>query len=173
MKRKEKKSKKKGKGKNKRKKDSNEDCNKQTRAMCIECETFYDLDDGDSQWIECESCLNRYHASCVGIDEGEASDVNFVCTLCCYCLFLVNHAFNRLILLSMTEQIYFNTYLVIFQQFFIRLKLESMGKKSFLSSFGLHHNTYNPYILAHIRLLLRMLLCPQYPTYARIAPFER
>ena len=36
----------------------------QSKVMCIECETLYDMDEGDDKWIECEVCLNgtTHHA---------------------------------------------------------------------------------------------------------------
>ena len=55
---------------------------KQSKVVCIECETLYDQDEGDGKWIECEVCLNWYHALCVGVSEEEADDVQFVCDSC-------------------------------------------------------------------------------------------
>ena len=75
-------------GKCKRRKTNDEGNNeatcveKQSKVVCIECETFYDQDEGDGKWIECEVCLNWYHALCVGVSEEEADDVQFVCDSC-------------------------------------------------------------------------------------------
>ena len=71
-------------GKTKKRKTSNEGActTKQSKVVCIECETFYDLDEGDGKWIECEICLNWYHALCVGLPEEETDDIQFICDLC-------------------------------------------------------------------------------------------
>ena len=55
---------------------------KQSRAVCKECEMFYDLDDGEGKWIECGLCSSWYHAECVGIEEQEADDIEFICDTC-------------------------------------------------------------------------------------------
>ena len=52
---------------------------KQARVMCIECDTYYDMDEGGNEWIECEICLNWYHTTCVDVSE---DDLNFICKLC-------------------------------------------------------------------------------------------
>ena len=52
---------------------------KQARVMCIECDTYYDMDEGGNEWIECEICLNWYHTTYVDISE---DDLNFICKLC-------------------------------------------------------------------------------------------
>ena len=49
--------------------------------LCIECETFYELDEGDGKWIECESCSNWFHASCVGIDEDMKQLIQSLCAI--------------------------------------------------------------------------------------------
>ena len=54
---------------------------KQSRAMCTECEMYYDMDDGEGKWIECELCLNWFHAACVGVDE-DTDEAHFVCDSC-------------------------------------------------------------------------------------------
>ena len=51
----------------------------QARVMCIECDTYYDMDEGGNEWIECEICLNWYHTTCVDVSE---DDLNFICKLC-------------------------------------------------------------------------------------------
>ena len=55
----------------------------QSRAMCLECQMYYDMDDGEEQWIEWEKCFNWYHMTCVGIDEtNDQAHVDFVCSSC-------------------------------------------------------------------------------------------
>ena len=43
---------------------------------------YYDMDDGEGKWIECEQCLDWFHAACVGMDEEESDEVEYVCDTC-------------------------------------------------------------------------------------------
>ncbi len=76
------------KGKGKRRKTSDDEMigksnmKEQSRAICLECETYYDMDDGDDDWIECAQCMNWYHASCVGIQSNEMETIEFACRQC-------------------------------------------------------------------------------------------
>ena len=33
-------------------------------------------------WVNCQSCTGWYHASCVGVDEEEAEETDYICDLC-------------------------------------------------------------------------------------------
>ena len=59
------------------------DTNTQTRCVCLECETFFDEDEGED-WIECGHCLNWYHIACVELDltPEEIESFDFQCTHC-------------------------------------------------------------------------------------------
>ena len=52
------------KGKGKRRKTSDDEMigksnmKEQSRAICLECETYYDMDDGDDDWMEMMTGLN-------------------------------------------------------------------------------------------------------------------
>ena len=61
------------KGKSKKRKGTTTE--RQSRAMCTECETYYHLDEGEGSWIECELCLNWFHSACVGIEEEIADEI--------------------------------------------------------------------------------------------------
>ncbi len=76
---KEKDGKNKGKGKQVRKCSTKQA--DQTRARCYECEMYYDKDEEEGRWIECEQCFNWYHAACVGIEFEEEEIADFVCHL--------------------------------------------------------------------------------------------
>ena len=54
---------------------------RQSRAMCRECEMYFDIDEGEETWIECETCLNWFHALCVGVIELD-DETQFTCDLC-------------------------------------------------------------------------------------------
>ncbi len=84
-KREEKKKEKGSKSKRKQTKVNKEDtCSiRQSRAMCLECQTYYDMDEGDEGWIECEKCFDWYHMECVGIEQtADKENVSFVCDFC-------------------------------------------------------------------------------------------
>ena len=64
----------------KRRRTENHMADKQTRAMCPECEMYYDMDEGDGSWIECEQCFTWYHAACVGLEDDDVNE--FICESC-------------------------------------------------------------------------------------------
>ena len=54
-------------------------------SVCMECETWYENDSSDEDWVECSTCLGWYHLSCAGLDnlsDEEINDLNFTCSLC-------------------------------------------------------------------------------------------
>ena len=55
---------------------------KQSSDMCIECETYYDMDEGEEDWVECEGCFNWYHILCAGIIDADIDTLNFRCNQC-------------------------------------------------------------------------------------------
>ena len=54
-------------------------------VICVECETLYEDDEGDEDWIECEMCHNWSHIACVGLDilsEVELDATTYICDSC-------------------------------------------------------------------------------------------
>ena len=70
------------KGKSKKRKGTSTTTEKQSRVMCAECEMYFDLDEGEGTWIECELCFNWFHAACVGFNDELADEIQFVCDSC-------------------------------------------------------------------------------------------
>ena len=56
-----------------------------TRIACPECETLFDSDETDEEWVECEACHDWYHISCAGLESLSKEELNafiFNCDLC-------------------------------------------------------------------------------------------
>ena len=54
----------------------------QVQVLCLECETYYDEDTSDEDWVQCERCLGWYHQTCAGLDsltQEEIDNLEFVC----------------------------------------------------------------------------------------------
>ena len=51
------------------------------------CDTLFDTDETDNDWVECEGCRQWYHIACAGLDslsEEELEVLSFNCDLCSY-----------------------------------------------------------------------------------------
>ena len=60
-------------------------CRSSSNVICLVCEMLFENDDGDDDWIQCESCDNWYHVVCVGLEytsSEELKEMTFVCDFC-------------------------------------------------------------------------------------------